>query len=935
MPGALLLRRSRLRPSMTFLGLVLIGALGFMNTGCMSDSFSPTLAVTRPRFGGKIHGGQQPVSQSKIQLYAISTQGDGAASVPLLANSVLTDANGQFTVDSYTCPSPSSQLYIVSVGGNPGLYPGANNPNLAELALLGPCSSVTASTVVMINEVTTVAGVYAMAPFMQTYASIGSGSGDAGALNDAVTFARELADTTTGLSPGQAVPAGQVVPVQKLLALANIVAGCVNSLGGVAGDGSACGNLFAYPRVTGTPPPADTAQAVLYIAQNPTWNVAQIFSLSGWIAPFQPSLTATPVDWNLSITSATPTPVISPVSGNYDLTPMVTITDLSTAAHIFYTTDGSMPTLSSLQYTGPLAMPSSTVVRAIALASGSVSLPAQASYNVSPAHLVFLTGPTTTVSGAGMNPGVTVAVENGSGTIVPNYTGPITVQLGNHPTGATLAGTVTLNAANGRATFSNLSIGAAGSGYTLTASYPGLSTITSTTFTITSPTPASMTYYLSPTGSDANDGSSLNSAWLSPNHNIRCGDTIVAAASTAYSSGNFGFGKWGSVNCPSGNNVAWLKCAVFDACKITVPANTQAFGMNVTSSYWGVQGWEISSPGLLSNGLSCFNASPANNNATIHHIIFANNVASTCPLAGFGMGTVYNGTASVDYYVAVGNISYNAGTSNTGCGSGIDIYMPAVSDVAAGTHIYVAGNFVWSTANPPNCWDGNGIILDTFDGNYTEPVSYAQQAVIENNISISNAGVGVRVEYNNSGYGPTHAPVYVRHNTMWNNSTGQYQFGSPNCGELQLYKTQNTTVTKNMAATAQPGCYGAFWNPNSAYSVNESDGTNTVADNVGWSDYGYFSQIISASGFNFSANNLFGTNPFYTGPATPSAPNCGSFSSAPNCMAKLVANFQPTNQLTTGYGYQRPSGTPVLDALFPKWVCNVNLPAGLITMGCL
>src|SRR6202043_725660 len=34
------------------------------------------------------------------------------------------------------------------------------------------------------------------------------------------------------------------------------------------------------------------------------------------------------------------------------------------------------------------------------------------------------------------------------------------------------------------------------------------------------------------------------------------------------------------------------------------------------------------------------------------------------------------------------------------------------------------------------------------------------------------------------------------------------------------------------------------------------------------------------------------------------------------------------------YGYQVPSTTSVSDPLFPQWLCNVNLPAGLVTMGC-
>src|SRR6201999_487629 len=73
------------------------------------------------------------------------------------------------------------------------------------------------------------------------------------------------------------------------------------------------------------------------------------------------------------------------------------------------------------------------------------------------------------------------------------------------------------------------------------------------------------TYYLSPTGSDFNSGQSPSVPWLYPNHPLNCGDVIVAAASTTYSSAIFYTGKWGTVTCPAKNNVAWLQCATFDA----------------------------------------------------------------------------------------------------------------------------------------------------------------------------------------------------------------------------------------------------------------------------------------------------------------------------------------------------------------------------------
>jgi len=38
------------------------------------------------------------------------------------------------------------------------------------------------------------------------------------------------------------------------------------------------------------------------------------------------------------------------------------------------------------------------------------------------------------------------------------------------------------------------------------------------------------TYYISPTGSDSNNGTSAATPWLTPNHSVVCGDVIIAAA---------------------------------------------------------------------------------------------------------------------------------------------------------------------------------------------------------------------------------------------------------------------------------------------------------------------------------------------------------------------------------------------------------------------
>jgi len=439
------------------------------------------------------------------------------------------------------------------------------------------------------------------------------------------------------------------------------------------------------------------------------------------------------------------------------------------------------------------------------------------------------------------------------------------------------------------------------------------------------------TYYLAPAaagGNDSNNGTSLSTPWLTPDHAVNCGDVILAAAGT-YSATNFSYGKWGTVTCAAGDNVAWLKCVTFDACKFI--ANGSNVAMAVTQSYWGVQGWEVTAIGDTD---ACFTAYPPSSTVQIHHLIFANNVANGCHNSGFTTGN--NGNAGVDYLAVIGNIAYNASQSSQFCASGISIYQPVQSDSVPGTHIYIAGNFSWDNFDSNPCRggapsDGNGILIDTPDGSQSGlPSPYAAQIVVDNNILIANGGRGFDV-FNNSA-GSAHAAVYARHNTVWGNNADLNETNNL-CGEMTINIALNVQELFNLAATnATNGCgrHSLY-----AYYVANGSSTDLVYSNLGWAASGTYSAILSSPGFSYAPNNLFGTNPGFVNAAAPGAPSCAGASSVPNCMATVIANFTPTAAATVPYGYQVPSAVKTYDPLFPQWLCNVNLPAGLVTMGCV
>lgn len=94
----------------------------------------------------------------------------------------------------------------------------------------------------------------------------------------------------------------------------------------------------------------------------------------------------------------TATPVISLAQGAYSGTQTVTISDATPGATIYYTTNGSLPTLSSAQYTGPITVSSSQTLVATAQAYGySMSPPASAQYIISSSSSSFIY----TIAGSG------------------------------------------------------------------------------------------------------------------------------------------------------------------------------------------------------------------------------------------------------------------------------------------------------------------------------------------------------------------------------------------------------------------------------------------------------------------------------------------------------------------------------------------------------
>jgi len=273
----------------------LLSSLSLFVTGCgMGTGAAPDPVPLT--VNGRVHGGQQAVVGAHIQLYVAGNTGNGSASSPLLTTTVTSGSDGSFSITGdYSCPSSTAQVYLVATQGNPGLGSGGNNPALAMMAPLGSCGNLTPTQFIWINEVTTVAAAYTLAPFNQDISHIGASATNSIGLANAFLNAQLIANTATGNTATLA--SNLKTETGKIYALADAVASCINS------DGTTgCTPLFSAATPSGGSAPTNTWDALINIVKNPGNNVAGVFSAIGPQPPFATTLTQAPSDWTLSLT---------------------------------------------------------------------------------------------------------------------------------------------------------------------------------------------------------------------------------------------------------------------------------------------------------------------------------------------------------------------------------------------------------------------------------------------------------------------------------------------------------------------------------------------------------------------------------------------------------------------------------------------------------
>jgi len=229
----------------------------------LANTVIAVAASATDRVAGTVEAGGGAIAGAQVSLWLATPE------APRKLVQAQTTADGSFDLMLTGTQDAAGVFYLIAEGGVAKAGDGAQ-PNAAStlMAMLGgePPERVT------INELTTVASVWAGAQFLQG----SSLSGNALGLNIAAGNVPNLVDLETGgLGPviTNAVNGPQTTTLAKLNTLGIILSGCVTAIP------KACDKLFDAATPPGGITPTDTLQAAQNIARYPSHNTDKLFAL--------------------------------------------------------------------------------------------------------------------------------------------------------------------------------------------------------------------------------------------------------------------------------------------------------------------------------------------------------------------------------------------------------------------------------------------------------------------------------------------------------------------------------------------------------------------------------------------------------------------------------------------------------------------------------
>jgi hypothetical protein len=397
----------------------------------------------------------------------------------------------------------------------------------------------------------------------------------------------------------------------------------------------------------------------------------------------------------------------------------------------------------------------------------------------------------------------------------------------------------------------------------------------------------SRNFYVAPGGNDSSDGMTQATAWKTIQHadsSSRTGGDCINVAPGTYSEGAV-IAHGGTTASSTGYVV--YRCQTLDGCTITESDHgfEIAQATNVTN-YVMFDGFELAASSPVTYGIGVNVAAPGGNSAGLfesHHVWVINS-----KIHGYGQSGMQMNDG--EYLYAIHNLLFdNSRVTCDAQGSGISYvelkaipngYTPTADDTnnpAMGLygpgfpfHNVISWNVTYNngltqcgSASSAYDTDGNGIIMDTFNGSGELNVVYPSQTLIAFNVSYANGGGGVHVF--NSEF------VTVANNSCYNNYLDPYNNGSARACIDSSGSYGNTFI--NNIAVAVPASHGtcayttvpyAMWNNAFIGSPpSASDTADVFANNVSIIDSSSCQgEVLTNNGDNYSCStNKCATDP--------------------------------------------------------------------------
>ena len=325
------------------------------------------------------------------------------------------------------------------------------------------------------------------------------------------------------------------------------------------------------------------------------------------------------------------------------------------------------------------------------------------------------------------------------------------------------------------------------------------------------------TFYVSPDGSDANDGTS----WELARRTLRAaladliaGDELVIDDGIYVENNLKVLGLVGTADRPT-----VIRARNQWGAKITSDQQYNVHLKIESSEHVVVDGLEVYSTGTtretnLHSGIESFGS---------NYVTVRNSFSHDCGCGGFG-------ARDGDYITFERNVARdNAKISEYNC-SGLSIYQPKQLDDAPGYHIIIRDNVLFENEcrvpfsifgfTVPT--DGNGIILDDFNntqdlnGDGIRNPPFLAETLIENNLVFSNGGSGIKTYETEN--------VTIRNNTVWHNNYVIEEI-RPSIGEIAAEVLGGEMKVYNNIAVK------AFGQDGNAFFVQKLDGASVETRN--------------------------------------------------------------------------------------------------------